>query len=100
MKFDTEELDQLADAVSEKVLARLRPLLSDKKAKDGDVIFTVETLAKYLDMGKSWVYDNVRKIPHFKVGRFPRFRKKDVDKWLESRKAPQYIAPEKRVYNL
>ncbi len=89
MKFDTEELNQLADAVSQKVLERLRPLLANKdKGQHGDKIFMVETLAEYLDVEKDWVYSHIKEIPHFKVGRFPRFRKKDVDRWLECNRAP------------
>ncbi len=89
MKFEPEELNQLADAVSQKVLERLRPLLANKdKGHDGDKIFTVETLAEYLDVEKDWVYSHIKEIPHSKVGRFPRFRKAEIDKWLEANRAP------------
>ncbi len=101
MKFDTDELNLIADAVSQKVLERLRPLLANKdKAQHGDKIFTVETLAKYLGVEKEWVYSHIKEIPHSKVGRFPRFRKAEIDKWLESQKAPQWIDPAKRIYNI
>jgi excisionase family DNA binding protein len=48
----------------------------------------VETLAEYLDVEKDWVYSHIKEIPHFKVGRFPRFRKTEIDKWLEGNRAP------------
>jgi excisionase family DNA binding protein len=89
LKFEPEELSQLADAVSQKVLEKLRPLLANKdKDQHGDTIFTVETLAEYLDVEKDWVYSHIKEIPHFKVGRFPRFRKAEIDKWLEGNRAP------------
>ncbi len=89
MKFDTEELNQIADVVSEKVLARLKPLLSNKgTGKDGEALLSVEGLAEYLGVEKDWVYSHVREIPHSKVGRFPRFRKAEIDKWLEGNRAP------------
>jgi excisionase family DNA binding protein len=101
LKFEPEELNQLADAVSERVFQRLKPLLSNKdNGKDRSNLLSVEDLAEYLDVEKDWVYSHIKEIPHFKVGRFPRFRKRDVDRWLEAQKAPQYTAPGRTAYNL
>ncbi len=52
----------------------------------GDTIFSVETLAKYLQVSKQWVYERVhlKEIPHIKMGKFPRFKKREIDIWLES----------------
>jgi excisionase family DNA binding protein len=87
--------------VSERVLQRLKPLLSNKdNGKDRSNLLSVEDLAEYLDVEKDWVYSHIKEIPHFKVGRFPRFRKRDVDRWLEAQKAPQYTAPGRTAYNL
>ncbi len=89
MKFEPEELNQLADAVSEKVLAKVKPLLLNKdNGKGGDALLSVEGLAEYLGVEKEWVYSHVKEIPHSKVGRFPRFRKAEIDKWLEGNRAP------------
>ncbi len=89
MKFEPEELNQLADAVSQKVLERLRPLLANKdNGKDRSNLLSVEGLAEYLDVEKDWVYSHIKEIPHSKVGRFPRFRKAEIDKWLEGNRAP------------
>jgi excisionase family DNA binding protein len=46
----------------------------------------VKGLAKYLKVKESWVYEKIhtRQIPFQKAGRFPRFRKKNIDKWLEN----------------
>ncbi len=89
LDINPEELDKLADALAVKVAEKLKPLLSQRGHED-DRIFTIETLASYLSVEKEWVYAHVKKIPHYKVGRFPRFRKKDVDRWLEHSKAPIY----------
>ena len=91
MKLDFEgaELDRLAEALSAKLAVKLKPLLSNKDGgTSGDRILSVDDLSKYLSVDKSWVYHNIRQIPHFKIGRFPRFRKREVDKWLEQHKAP------------
>ncbi|MFQ5956946.1 MAG: helix-turn-helix domain-containing protein [Candidatus Brocadiales bacterium] len=89
MKFDTEELNQIADAVSGKVFERLKPLLSSKD-NGNDTIFTVETLSEYLCVPKKKIYDmtHLKEIPHFKVGRGLRFRKSDIDTWLQDSYTP------------
>ncbi len=49
MKFDTEELNRIGDVVSERLLERLKPILQQhNKGQEKD--FTVETLAKHLDI--------------------------------------------------
>ncbi len=52
-----------------------------------DKLMTVEQMAEYLQVDEYTVYVWARKgeIPAFKVGRFWRFRKEDIDEWLESR---------------
>ncbi len=100
MKLEID-LDQLKNEIVREVIAGLKPLLSNKdNGKGGDTLLSVEGLAEYLCVEKDWVYSHVREIPHHKVGRFPRFRKRDVDRWLEAQKAPQYVAPDKKIYNL
>ncbi|MHC4277821.1 MAG: helix-turn-helix domain-containing protein [Planctomycetota bacterium] len=89
MKFEPEELDQLADAVSVKMLERLKPLLSNK-GSGKDEIFTVKTLSKYLHVPTKKIYDmtHLNEIPFLKVGRGLRFRKKDIDAWLQESYTP------------
>ena len=49
---------------------------------------TVEEVAKYLKVEQSTIYTwaKIGKIPAIKIGRFWRFKKEDIDKWLEKRK--------------
>lgn len=53
-----------------------------------DSLMTVEEVAKYLKVEQSTIYTwaKERKLPSIKVGRFWRFKKEDIDKWLEDRK--------------
>jgi excisionase family DNA binding protein len=53
-----------------------------------DALMTVEEVAKYLKVEESTVYTwaRQRKVPAIKIGRFWRFRKEDIDKWLEENK--------------
>lgn len=48
-------------------------------------IFTREDLADYLHVSVSWVDKNIRDIPHIKIAG-TRFRKSDIDEWLDSKK--------------
>ncbi len=100
LEFDTQELDKLDDVLALKVVERLRPLLRPPQGQDGGRIFTVEALAQYLGVKREWVYSNMRYIPHYKVGRFPRFRKAEIDRWLDSQKAPQYHILVKKAYTI
>lgn len=53
-------------------------------------LLTVKTLAKYLQVSEQWVYERVhlKEIPHLKVGKFPRFKRSDIDRWLDTLKIP------------
>ena len=48
-------------------------------------IMTLEETAKYLRIGKSTLYKMARegKIPAVKIANQWRFRKEDIDKWLQ-----------------
>ena len=50
-------------------------------------IMTLEETAKYLRIGKSTLYKMVREreVPAIKIADQWRFRKRDIDKWLEGR---------------
>lgn len=49
-----------------------------------DPLMTVQEVADYLHKSKTWVYDHLNTLPHFKVGRARLFRKSEIDKWLEA----------------
>jgi excisionase family DNA binding protein len=46
----------------------------------------IQTLSKYLLLKTSTIYSLVekRKIPFYKIGRLVRFKKSDIDLWMES----------------
>ncbi|KHE93613.1 MAG: helix-turn-helix domain-containing protein [Candidatus Scalindua rubra] len=76
--------DELVARITQEVVKQLKPLLNDHD--NGNELMTVEEVANYLKVKPSWVYEKIhtRKIPFQKAGRFPRFRKKHIDKWLEN----------------
>jgi len=50
-------------------------------------LLTVDELAQVLSVKKSTIYQwrHLGLIPYIKVGRFVRFREKDIQNWLSSR---------------
>ena len=50
-----------------------------------DPILTIPEVARYLKMSESKIYSLVarEKIPHLKIGRNVRIRRKDLQAWIE-----------------
>jgi len=53
-------------------------------------LLTVEELSEHLQTPKSWIYHRTRqkgpgRIPHYRAGKYCRFRLVDVLEWLESK---------------
>ncbi|MDO8136761.1 MAG: excisionase family DNA-binding protein [Candidatus Brocadiales bacterium] len=91
LDFNQEDLTSLAQALAPVLIKELRSLLQARgTGQDGDTIFTVETLSEYLHVPKSKIYEltHLKSIPYFKVGKFPRFRKVDIDSWLRETYTP------------
>ena len=53
-----------------------------------DSLMAVEEVAKYLKVEESTIYTWAKggKLPAIKVSRFWRFKKEDIDNWLEEKK--------------
>ncbi len=85
MKFEIEPQD--LQAIAERVVELLKPLLSNgEKYSNEDNVFSVEALSEYLKTDVSWVRKQVSAmtIPFFKAGKYVRFRKSAIDKWIKS----------------
>jgi excisionase family DNA binding protein len=65
-------------------------LLKSTRDQDGDAIFTVKTLSDYLHVPTKKIYDmtHLNEIPFLKVGRGLRFRKSEIDSWLQESYTP------------
>ena len=51
----------------------------------------------------SWIHKGSQSIPHFRLGRFLRFREEDVSRYLKKKKRPHLIAkrfPRKKIDQL
>jgi len=61
-------------------------------------IMTLEDTAKYLKIGKSTLYKMARegKIPAMKIANQWRFRKEDIDKWLQEIRNKEILSNEEK----
>jgi excisionase family DNA binding protein len=85
MKIEIDD-NTLVDEIVKRVVGQITPLLTQNQRSNDNELMTVDELANYLKVKTSWVYEKVhiREIPFHKAGRFPRFRKRDIDIWLDN----------------
>lgn len=91
-EFEAEDIEGIAQRVAE----FLKPALSRYGKRDeDDMIFDVQGLAEYLKVSHKWIYERsqFKEIPHLKVKGLLRFRKRDIDKWLDSHNTPAIRTP-------
>jgi len=81
--------EAFVDEIVRRVTKALKPRTIVGKS-DEEALYTVESLAKFLEVSPQWVYARVQfnEIPHFKVGKLCRFRKVEINRWLDSHKVP------------
>ena len=85
MKLELEQQD--IEALANRLADILKPMLSSSSRHDEkDALLDVVQLAAYLNVSKTWVYDQIRnnEIPHSKLGKYLRFRRREIDKWIET----------------
>ena len=83
MKTELEHND--IEIIAQQVADKLKPLLCKSSKQTDETIFDVKGLAQHLKVNESWVYNQVhlKNIPYFKCGKYPRFKKSAIDKWIE-----------------
>jgi hypothetical protein len=94
MKTTLEKED--IQAIVSAILEVMKPILSSKKPEDR--IFDKKALSEYLHLPVTWIDKNLHKLPHFKVGKYVRFKKNDIDKFIEQEKMK--VMPPQRFYLL
>jgi excisionase family DNA binding protein len=85
VKTQLEQEDIRAIALA--VVEMLKPMITGNgRQPEANVIFTPDTLSNYLHVDTSWVYKQVslKTIPFFKSGKYKRFKKTAIDKWIET----------------
>lgn len=55
-------------------------------ATDSGDLLTADEVARMLRVPKSWVYSHLADLPAIRLGRYVRFRRGDMDEFLEKRR--------------
>lgn len=60
-------------------------------------LLTAEDVAAMLGVTVGWIYTETRagRIPHVKLGRYRRYRRQTIDRWLEDLEASSVVASNK-----
>jgi excisionase family DNA binding protein len=85
--LEPEDVQEIAKSVC----AMLKPLIAQSPAQPENLM-KVDDLCVYLKTSHQWVYErtHLKEIPYIKLSNKElRFRKKDIDGWLDARKIPQ-----------
>ena len=89
MKTEFELHD--VQAIAEKVVELLKPYLSQRTDRQEDIILDVPGLCEYLHVTPKWIHErtHLKQIPYHKLSNKQlRFRKKKIDKWLDTLETP------------
>lgn len=89
MRSELEQTD--IEAIANLLLRELSPLLTEGRGVvDRKEILDVPGVAEYLGVEESWIYKQVqyKAIPYFKIGKYLRFRLKDLERWISEQAVP------------
>ena len=80
-RFDNKEVEKISDRVASAVLEKM-------KEHQNTALMSVDELASYLNVPKSWVYEQTRRrgngcMPRIYVGKYLRFNIHAVLEWLK-----------------
>ena len=53
------------------------------RAPGKDMLLKAEEVAQMLRVPKSWVYSHLQELPAIRLGRYVRFRRSDIERFLE-----------------
>jgi len=90
MKAELTISPDFADELAQMILERIKPMIGSSPSQVIDTLFDVKGLSDYLAVGPDWIYKHVhlKEIPHLKVKGLLRFRKSQIDKWINSYGVP------------
>ncbi len=92
------QTDTMVAEIVQEVFKAIKPHLYKGGAED-DTLYNVQTLSEWLGVSPQWVYERIhlKEIPFIKMGKFPRFRKTDIDHWLDSQRVSAVNSLSKRL---
>jgi excisionase family DNA binding protein len=59
----------------------------EMKDQANGILLTADEVAQILRVPKSWVYSHLSELPVIRLGRYVRFRRSEIDGFLEKRGA-------------
>jgi predicted DNA-binding transcriptional regulator AlpA len=75
-ELEAHDIQQIVSAVIE----GLKPYFKANAIEDR--IMDIKGFSAYAGVNVSWVYKNIYTLPHFRLGKYIRFRQSQVDKWI------------------
>ena len=89
MKAELTLPDDIVKVIAREVAVALKPLIVARE-KEPDAILSPVQLADLLGVPKGWIYERVSRgeLPYFKAGKYLRFRKSVIEKWIERQSVP------------
>ncbi len=93
LKIDDADVAKITTEIAEAVVKALIPLLAQRQASPEEDFFDVPSLAAFLKVDASWIYQQVhnRKIPFYKVGKYTRFKRSEIEAWLTQQKCEKRL---------
>lgn len=84
MKVEIEPTD--TQSIAEKVLELIKPYIvrNGNDGNDEERIMDKKELAAYLGVDLSWIDKNIHILPRFNVGKYVRFKRSKIDKWIDT----------------
>lgn len=58
----------------------------EKNVNVESVLWNIEDLSDYLNVKIKTIYSMVPDLPHYRIGKLIRFKKDEIDSWLESKR--------------
>lgn len=77
---------EIVDEIVSRLFEKIKPLLPVNDNQD-DNLLDVEAVVKYTGLKESWIYqrsyNGTLPFPVIKTGKYLKFRRSDIDKWLK-----------------
>jgi excisionase family DNA binding protein len=93
MEIKLDHLD--VQMIAEQIYEMLKPVITPINTKVVNEIMNVKELAEYLKVETTWVYKQVqfKSVPHFHAGKYPRFKRKEIECWIKDQSIPSASIP-------
>lgn len=74
--------------------------MMERSASTENSYWDIKDLSEYLKVKIKTLYAMVPEIPHYRLGKLIRFRKQDVDSWMEHNRSAAFIGNNSKLAKL